>query len=83
VTALARVLDRLRPLLAKPSPPELPAHTDLERLALCLDCGKTFDLERWRACPACASGTFTSVERFFTNERPVALPWKRPTLRVS
>ena len=38
-------------------------HVPLERLALCLDCEKCFELGA-TACPACGSGTWIALARF-------------------
>jgi hypothetical protein len=38
-------------------------HIPLERVALCLDCDACFDVE-YHQCPACGSGTWSSVSRF-------------------
>ena len=38
-------------------------HIPLDRVALCLDCDACFDVE-YHHCPACGSGTWSSVSRF-------------------
>jgi RNA polymerase subunit RPABC4/transcription elongation factor Spt4 len=46
-------------------------HLPLKRLALCLDCEECFELGA-EACPACGSGTWTTLALFLDGGQPSA-----------
>jgi hypothetical protein len=55
-------------------------HLPLRRLALCLDCEECFELGA-EACPACGSGTSTTLALFLDGGGSASAPF--PAARVS